>query len=204
MRPFADYRGIAFYTPVNQSQQASRIALWRLVRRESLQQVLAGFVGVAVSAYVASRTGQAEDFFVLGIAINVVYGLAYLVSILVRWPLLGVLVSLATGEGMGWRQTPHLMRAYTIASWFWVAMFSLRLAVQLPLYLTESIVALGVARVVMGWPLFLLCLWLSWMVIKSARDRQKALEAAEATSAAAVPEPDGSVTSTGDDEPEPR
>jgi len=180
------------------------LAVLRLVRRDSLQNVVGGFVAVGIAAWFANRTGQAEDFFAPGLLINVGYGLAYLVSILVRWPLLGVLVSLATGEGMGWRQTPHLMRAYTIASWFWVAMFSLRLAVQLPLYLTESVVALGVARVVMGWPLFLLCLWLSWMVIKSARDRQKALEAAEATSAAAVPEPDGSVTSTGDDEPEPR
>ena len=66
-----------------------------------MQQVLAGFFGVAVSAYVASRTGQAEDFFVIGIAINVVYGLAYLISILVRWPLLG-LVMFGMGMTLTW------------------------------------------------------------------------------------------------------
>ena len=180
------------------------LAVIRLVRRDSLQSVIAGFVAVAIAAWLAGRTGQAEDFFVPGLLINVVYGIAYLISIVVRWPLLGVLVGLATGEGMGWRQSPYLLRAYTVASWFWVGLFAARLAVQVPLYLTESVVALGIVRVVMGWPLFLLCLWLSWMVIKSARDRQKALEAAEETNPAAVQEPDESVASTGDDEPEAR
>ncbi len=152
------------------------LAVLRLVRRDSVQNVVAGFVAVGVAAWFANRTGQAEDFFLPGIVINVAYGLAYLISIVVRWPLLGVLVGLATGEGMAWRQTPYLLRAYTIASWFWVAMFGIRLSVQVPLYLSEGVVALGVARVVMGWPLFLLCLWLSWVVIKKARMQQRALE----------------------------
>jgi hypothetical protein len=153
------------------------LAVLRLVRRDSVQNVVAGFVAVGVAAWFANRTGQAADFFVPGLLINGAYALAYLVSIVVRWPLLGVLVGLATGEGMGWRQVPYLLRAYTVASWFWVAMFTLRLAVQLPLYLTDSVVALGVARVAMGWPLFLLCLWLSWLVIKKARTQQQAQEA---------------------------
>ena len=89
------------------------LAVIRLVRRDSLQSVTAGFVAVAIAAWLAGRTGQAEDFFVPGLLINVVYGIAYLISIVVRWPLLGVLVGLATGEGMGWRQSPYLLRAYT-------------------------------------------------------------------------------------------
>ena len=161
----------------------------RLVRRDSVQNVVAGFVAVGVAAWLANRTGQAEDFFVPGLLINVVYGLGYLISIVVRWPLLGILVGLATGEGMGWRSVPYLLRAYTIASWFWVALFGLRLAVQLPLYLSESVVALGVARVAMGWPLFLLCLWLSWLVIRKAREQQRAAEAAEAAEPVEAAEP---------------
>jgi hypothetical protein len=156
---------------------AAALAALRLLRRAPLQNVVAGFVAVGIAAWFADRTGQAEDFFLPGLLINVGYGLAYLFSIAVRWPLLGVLVALATGEGMGWRQTPYLLRAYSLASWFWVGLFATRLAVQLPLYLSESVVALGVARVVMGWPLFLLCLWLSWVVIRRARAQQKALEA---------------------------
>jgi hypothetical protein len=165
------------------------LAVLRLVRRDSVQNVVAGFVALGIAAWFANRTGQAEDFFLPGIVINVVYGLAYLISIAVRWPLLGVLVGLATGEGMGWRTTPYLLRAYTIASWFWVGMFAIRLSVQVPLYLTEGVVALGVARVAMGWPLFLLCLWLSWLVIKKARAQQKAIDEAMAQQAEPDPPP---------------
>jgi hypothetical protein len=150
----------------------------RLWRREKLANVAAGFVAVGIAAWLSARTGRAEDFFLPGILINAGYAVGYLVSILVRWPLLGILVGLATGEGMGWRQVPYLLRAYTLASWLWAAMFALRLAVQLPLYLAGEVVALGVARVVMGWPLFLLCLWLSWLVISRARAAQSAAEAA--------------------------
>lgn len=163
------------------------LAVLRLVRRDSVQNVVAGFVALGVAAWFANRTGEAEDFFLPGIVINVAYAVAYLVSILVRWPLLGVLVGLATGEGMTWRQTPYLLRAYTIASWFWVAMFVIRLSVQVPLYLSEGVVALGVARVAMGWPLFLLTLWLSWLVIKKARMQQRRLEAEDAAAAPGEP-----------------
>jgi len=159
------------------------LAVLRLVRRDSLQNVVAGFVAVGIAAWFANRTGQAEDFFLPGILINVIYGTAYLISIVVRWPLLGVLVGLATGEGMAWRQTPYLLRAYTVASWFWVALFAVRLAIQLPLYLTESVVALGISRVVLGWPMFLLCLWLSWLVIKKARTQQRETEAQDGSAA---------------------
>lgn len=167
------------------------LAVVRLVRRDSLQSVVAGFVAVAIAAWLAGRTGDAEDFFLPGLLINVAYGIAYLISIVVRWPLLGVLVGLATGEGMGWRRSPYLLRAYTVASWFWVGLFATRLAVQVPLYLTESVVALGVVRVAMGWPLFLLCLWLSWLVIKRARAQQRILDAEAESEAQAQVEVQG-------------
>jgi hypothetical protein len=55
---------------------------------------------------------------------------------------------------------------YARASWLWVGLFLLRLAVQLPLYLAGAVVALGTARVAMGIPLFALGIWLSWLVIR--------------------------------------
>lgn len=144
------------------------IAVWRLVRRESVQQVIAGFVGVGVSAFVASRTGRAEDFFLPGLLINLAYGSAFLVSILVRWPLIGVVVGALTGEGAAWRRDPALRRTYAAASWIWVGMFALRVAVQLPLYLAGWVGPLGVAKVLMGWPLFLAAAYLTYLVLRPA------------------------------------
>ena len=157
------------------------IAVLRLVRRESLQQVVAGFAGVAVSAFVASRTGQAQDYYLPGILINVVYGVALLISVLVGWPLIGVVVGLLTGEGTSWRTEPPIRRAYAAATWVWVVVFALRLGVQIPLYLSGSVGPLGVAKIAMGWPLYLLAAYITYRVLRPVLSRKRELAESAAT-----------------------
>ena len=142
------------------------LAIFRRARGESLKYAVTGFIGVALAALIATRTGRAEDFFLPGLLFNAGYAALYVISILIRWPLIGVVVGPLTGNGMRWRDDLHLVKLYSRASWLWVAMFLLRLAVQLPLYLSGSLLALGVARTAMGLPLFLLCLWLTWMTLR--------------------------------------
>lgn len=143
------------------------ISIVRLVRGEPLRFAIAGFFGVALAAFIATRTGRAEDFFLPGLFFNAGYALAYAVSIVIGWPLIGVIIGPVTGEGMKWRQDPSKVRAFSRASWIWVGMFVLRLAVQLPLYLSGALVALGVAKTAMGLPVFLVCLWLTWLLLRS-------------------------------------
>ncbi len=155
------------------------IALLRIVRREPLQQVLAGFLGVAISAFVATRTGRAENYFLLGLLVNVGYLAGYLVSILVRWPVMGLVVESLRGESLSaWRSDPLLYRAYATASWVWVAMFGLRLVIQLPMYFAGAVGMLAVAKLALGWPLFLLAAYLSYQIIHpvlaAAKERAEA------------------------------
>jgi hypothetical protein len=146
------------------------LAVVRLLRRDPLQNVVAGFLGVGIAAFLAARTGRAEDVFLPGLLINIGYGLAFLVSILVRWPLLGVFAGLVSGQGMSWRGDPDLFRAYMRASAVWAGMFALRLAVQVPLYLAgeDQLGWLAGARLVMSWPLFLLVAYASWLIVRPA------------------------------------
>jgi Protein of unknown function (DUF3159) len=141
-------------------------AVARVFRGQTPQFAIAGLAGLALSAYVVSKTGRAEDFFVPGLLANAGYALAYAISIFVRWPLLGVIINVAASRGTEWRKDPEQVRAYSRASWIWVALFSIRLAVQLPLYLAGEVVALGVARVAMGIPLFVIGIWLSWLMLR--------------------------------------
>jgi hypothetical protein len=138
----------------------------RLVRRETLQFAFAGLVGVAIAAFIASRTGRAEDFFLPGLLLNAGYALAYAISIWVRWPLIGVLAGPLVGEGMEWRQDPERVAVYARASWVWVGVFVLRLAVQLPLYLAGAVVALGIAKAAMGVPIFIVAIWITYLVLR--------------------------------------
>ena len=143
------------------------IAALRLAKGESLRFALAGFIGVAFAAFIADRTGRAEDFFLPGLLLNALYGSVFLISILVRRPLLGVILGPALGgEGTSWRNDPQQLRVYSRASWIWVGVFATRLAVQLPFYLAGSLVALGIAKTAMGLPIFALAIWLSYVILK--------------------------------------
>ena len=117
---------------------------------------------------VALYTGRAVDFFLLQIVSNAVSALAWAVSIIVRWPLLGVVVGTALGQRTRWRRDPDLLRGYGRASWVWVGQYVLRLAAFIPLYLAGAIYALGVARVALTWPLVVACIALSWPVLRRA------------------------------------
>lgn len=142
------------------------IALVRLIRGESMRFAAAGFVGVAIAGFIATRTGRAEDFFLPGLLFNAGYAVAYAVSIAVGWPLMGVLIGPIIGDGMKWRQDPARVRLFNRMSWIWVGLFTTRLAVQLPFYLTGSLVALGIARTAMGLPLFALGIWLCYLLLR--------------------------------------
>jgi hypothetical protein len=141
----------------------------RLVRRESPQHALSGLIGVGFAAFIATRSGKAENFFLPGLLANAAYASAFLISLAVRWPLVGVIVTKIDGEEAGWRQDPQRMRAFVLASWLWAGLFLLRLVVQLPLYLAGAVVALGVAKTAMGLPLFGLGLWLTWLLVRRHR-----------------------------------
>jgi uncharacterized protein DUF3159 len=148
---------------------ALALAIARLVRRESPRHALSGLLGVGFAAFIAAKSGKPENFFLPGLLLNAAYASAFLVSILVRWPLVGVLVTKIDGEDSAWRADPERVRAFRRASWLWVGMFSARLLVQLPLYLGGAVLALGVARTAMGVPVFALCLWLSWLLVRGVR-----------------------------------
>lgn len=145
---------------------AATLAVVRLARRETPRHALSGVVGVAFGAFIATHSGKAENFFLPGLLANAAYASAFLISVAIRRPLVGYVVGAVDGEGVGWRDDPRRVKAFTRASWVWAGLFLLRLAVQLPLYLAGAVVALGVAKTAMGLPLFALGLWLTYRLAR--------------------------------------
>lgn len=138
----------------------------RLVRRETLQHALSGLFGIAICALFSRHSGQAKDFYLPGLLINVGYALLYTVTNLVGWPVLGVILGPIMGEDFRWRQNPARKAAYQRAGWLWVGMFASRLIVQYPLYKANQLNWLGTARLAMGYPLFFLTAWWSWVILR--------------------------------------
>lgn len=138
----------------------------RLVSGTTLQQALAGFAGVAIGAIWAWRTGEAQDYFAFGLWTNAAYLVACVISILARWPLVGLVVGVLVGKPTAWRAIPVQRRAFAWATWVWAILFGARLAVQLPLYLGASVGWLGSMRLLMGVPLWALALWFTWILVR--------------------------------------
>ena len=141
-------------------------AIARLITRSPVTQAVSGLLGVGIGAVWAWRTGEAADFYRWGLYVNLAWALGVLVSILARWPVVGVVVSLLFQRGFDWRADPVQRRRYAQASWLWVAAFTLRLVVQVPLYLDAQVGWLGTARLVMGLPMWALVLWITWLMVR--------------------------------------
>jgi hypothetical protein len=145
------------------------LALARLVRRQSPIHALSGLVGVGFAAFIATRSGRAEDFFLPGLLFNAAAATVLLISLAARRPLVGIIVAQLDGEGNEWRRDPDRVRAFVRATWLWAGLFAARLIVQLPLYAAGAVVALGVAKTAMGLPLYGIALWLTWLLVRRHR-----------------------------------
>ena len=142
------------------------LTLLRLLKRETIQHAFSGLIGVGICALISKRTGNAADFYLPGLWINDGYGLLYAITNLVKWPILGVMLGPILGENLLWRKDPARLNAYIKAGWLWVAMFAARLIVQYPLYKSGNINILGTARLLMGYPLFILTAWGTWQILR--------------------------------------
>ncbi len=173
------------------------LVLVRLVQRTPVTQAFSGLLGVAIGVVWAWRSGEASDYFLMGLLTNGAYLLACLVSIVVRWPAIGVVVELFrlgfaetkaarpshAEEGAddapanpfagfsAWRSSHALVRRYTLATWLWVGLFAIRLAVQVPLYVGSQVGWLGTARLAMGIPLWAVTLWGTWILVRQTAGR---------------------------------
>jgi hypothetical protein len=143
----------------------------RLMTRTPWTSAFAGVIGLALSAGLALITGRAEDNFVLGFLINGAFLLALLISVVVRWPLIGVIVSLIRGEGSSWREDRAKFRVALIATILWCGLFALRLGVELPLYFAENAEALAALKLILGVPLYAGMLWVTWLLVRTVYAR---------------------------------
>ena len=115
--------------------------------------------------YKKTKTIKKERLF-QDLYINAGYGLLYALTNLAKWPILGLMLGPILGENLMWRKDPARLKAYINAGWLWVAMFTARLLIQYPLYKSGNINALGSARIIMGYPLFLATAWGTWQILR--------------------------------------
>ncbi|WP_231706597.1 MULTISPECIES: DUF3159 domain-containing protein [Tsukamurella] len=158
---------------------AALVAGIRLATRTSIQPAISGFFGVAVCVVIAMIVGgNGKGYFLYGIVMQAVFAVVFAVSLLVRWPLVGVLWHLfddrskdRTGTedpaaAHDWRADRRQYRAFAWLTVLWILMFAVRFAVQFALYQNDSVGGLGVARIIMGWPMFAVGVLITFLVAR--------------------------------------
>jgi len=143
--------------------------LARLVRGQALTQALSGLAGVGIGVVWAVLSGRGENYFAWGMVTAGAFALALLASLVLRHAAVGEVAALVWGLPTGWRTDPALSplrRRCRGLTWVWTAMFLVRLGVQWPLWRAGEIAALGVAKLVLGLPLFALVCWVTWVGLR--------------------------------------
>ena len=136
-----------------------------MLRKEPLVAALSGVIGVVVCVAAVMFSGEGSSYFVPGFFINGAWILAHAISLIVGWPLVGLLFGVFRGSLTEWRGVAKLKHAAIVVTVIWIVVFAARLAVQLPLFFADQTGALGVARLVMGVPLFALAVLFTWLVL---------------------------------------
>ncbi len=170
----------------------------RLVQRSNVQFVLNSLFGIGIGAFFAWRSarggGDASDqalaYFLPGIIYNAAYAVVISLTVAIRWPVVGFMVGSVAGDPTAWRKDRQIVRLCSNLSWLLAAPCVLRVAVQLPLYLAgrngtydpdAAVAALGIAKIVLGWPLQLAALsGMVWLLARNhtpidSRDQQPKL-----------------------------
>lgn len=150
---------------------ASAIALWRLRRGTKPRAVILGLLSVCAASAIVLYTGRAADILLPRILANAASALIFAGSIALRRPILGLIVGAVLGQKTSWRRDPALLRAYGVATWIWAAMYTLRVAILTPFWLTAQtdLALLGgtATYLLLSWPLLALCLAVSGAAIKA-------------------------------------
>ena len=145
------------------------LAIIRLVQRQSVKFVVQAVIPTAIAALVATRTGRAEDIFLPGILYNGGLAVLSVITIAVRWPLVGFIIGAAIGDPTGWAKDRGLVRMTSKLTAVLAVPYVARFVIQLPLYLSGQVVLLGIAKVALGWPLLLAALFVMGLMLSKGR-----------------------------------
>lgn len=141
----------------------------RLATRQTPRYVLSALVATAIAAWFALRSGKAEDAFLPGILTSAAWGVGALLSVLVRWPIVGFMVAAGdpklAEDPTAWRRDRALVAVCQRLTMVLVALYAVRVVIMFPLYLAEQVTLLGVAKVALGWPAYVCALAVMGMML---------------------------------------
>jgi len=142
---------------------ATLLTVLRLVRKQSWLYALSGLVLTLLAAGLAWFTQNAASFFLPDLITSGTLLAAALLSIWFRKPLAAWSSHLTRAWPKEWYWLPNIRPAYTEVTWMWAAFIAARLIAEYLLYQQGNVSLLGLANVLLGWPVTIVVLVMSYL-----------------------------------------
>ncbi len=139
------------------------IGVLRLLRKEKWHYSLAGFLAVGLASGLALLTRNATSYFIPAIISSAILVLAAVFSIIIGKPLAAWASHLTRGWPLDWFWREDIKPAYTEVTWVWALFFTIRLGFQVLLFFQGDTGKLAWANTVLGWPVTILVLVISYV-----------------------------------------
>jgi|SRR6188472_112332 hypothetical protein len=145
------------------------LGLIRLVQRQSIKYVAQAVIPTAIAVLIATRTGRAQDVFLPGILYNGALAVLSIVTVAIRKPLVGFIIGAAVGDPTGWAKDRGLVSMTSKLTLVLAVPYVARFVVQLPLFLAGQVVLLGIAKVILGWPMLIAALTVIGLMLSKGK-----------------------------------
>jgi hypothetical protein len=142
---------------------AGMFLIYRSIKRDNLVYALVGLAGVGLAAGFAYLSGSSSGFFLPGIISGWATVLICVGSVLVKRPVAAWTSMLTRRWPQEWYWLDQIRPAYSEVTLIWAGAFGLRTGLEMWLLSQSNISALGILKIILGWPFTILVLVLSYL-----------------------------------------
>jgi hypothetical protein len=145
------------------SSTALGFGLYRVFKKQNWLYAFGGFVGVSLAGALALIADNASNYFLPGIISNALILLLAIISLVLDKPMAAYASHLTRGWKLSWFWLKSIKPAYREVAWIWTLFFLMRTSIQILLYTQNNINTLVWANTLMGLPITILVLILSYL-----------------------------------------
>lgn len=142
---------------------ALAFGITRRLKKQSSSYALGGLVGVLLAGGLALVADNATNYFLPGILSNALILLIAVISLILDRPMAAYVSHLTRGWTVPWFWLKTIKPAYREVTWLWTAFFLMRTLIQITLYTQADVSALVWANTLMGLPVTIVILVISYV-----------------------------------------
>ncbi len=142
---------------------SATFGIYRLVRKQSGLYALGGSLGILIAGGFAFLANNASNYFLPGIVTNAFVLILTVVTLIIDKPFAAYASHLTRGWSLDWFWRKDIKPAYREVTYMWSLFFLIRTIIQVTLFLSDNVDALVWANTIMGLPVTVAVLVLSYI-----------------------------------------